>query len=42
MQEIKPVLLKNFIINDEPQLLGEIMEAVADIADKHINVPNLT
>uniref|UniRef100_A0A1X7UUA3 Uncharacterized protein n=1 Tax=Amphimedon queenslandica TaxID=400682 RepID=A0A1X7UUA3_AMPQE len=27
---------------DEPQLLGEIMEAVADIADMHINVPNLT
>ena len=26
----------------EPQLLGEIMEAVADIADMHINVPNLT
>uniref|UniRef100_A0A1X7VPZ1 Uncharacterized protein n=1 Tax=Amphimedon queenslandica TaxID=400682 RepID=A0A1X7VPZ1_AMPQE len=28
--------------DDEPQLLGEIMEAVADIADTHINVPNLT
>uniref|UniRef100_A0A1X7VBG3 ATP-dependent DNA helicase n=1 Tax=Amphimedon queenslandica TaxID=400682 RepID=A0A1X7VBG3_AMPQE len=28
--------------DDEPQLLGEIMEAVADIADRHINVPNLT
>ena len=28
--------------DDEPQLLGEIMEAVADIADMHINVPNLT
>ena len=26
--------------DDEPQLLGEIMEAVADIADMHINVPN--
>uniref|UniRef100_A0A1X7VU73 Uncharacterized protein n=1 Tax=Amphimedon queenslandica TaxID=400682 RepID=A0A1X7VU73_AMPQE len=26
----------------EPKLLGEIMEAVADIADMHINVPNLT
>ena len=23
-----------------PQLLGEIMEAVADIADMHIKVPN--
>ena len=30
--------------DDEPPLLGEIMEAVADIADMHmhINVPNLT
>ena len=28
--------------DDEPQLLGEIMEAVADIADMHINVLNLT
>uniref|UniRef100_A0A1X7UDY9 Uncharacterized protein n=1 Tax=Amphimedon queenslandica TaxID=400682 RepID=A0A1X7UDY9_AMPQE len=28
--------------DDEPQLLGEIMEAVADIADIHINAPNLT
>uniref|UniRef100_A0A1X7TSC6 Uncharacterized protein n=1 Tax=Amphimedon queenslandica TaxID=400682 RepID=A0A1X7TSC6_AMPQE len=28
--------------DDEPQLLGEIMEAVADIADIHINVANLT
>uniref|UniRef100_A0A1X7U945 Uncharacterized protein n=1 Tax=Amphimedon queenslandica TaxID=400682 RepID=A0A1X7U945_AMPQE len=28
--------------DDEPQLLGEIMEAVADIANMHINVPNLT
>ena len=28
--------------DDEPQLLGEIMEAVAEIADMHINVPNLT
>uniref|UniRef100_A0A1X7TVZ6 Uncharacterized protein n=1 Tax=Amphimedon queenslandica TaxID=400682 RepID=A0A1X7TVZ6_AMPQE len=28
--------------DDEPQLLGEIMEAVADIADMHINVPDLT
>uniref|UniRef100_A0A1X7V4W2 ATP-dependent DNA helicase n=1 Tax=Amphimedon queenslandica TaxID=400682 RepID=A0A1X7V4W2_AMPQE len=28
--------------DDEPQLLGEIMEAVADIADMHINIPNLT
>uniref|UniRef100_A0A1X7TGR5 Uncharacterized protein n=1 Tax=Amphimedon queenslandica TaxID=400682 RepID=A0A1X7TGR5_AMPQE len=28
--------------DDEPELLGEIMEAVADIADMHINVPNLT
>uniref|UniRef100_A0A1X7UQ58 Uncharacterized protein n=1 Tax=Amphimedon queenslandica TaxID=400682 RepID=A0A1X7UQ58_AMPQE len=28
--------------DDEPQLLGEILEAVADIADMHINVPNLT
>uniref|UniRef100_A0A1X7VF99 DNA helicase Pif1-like 2B domain-containing protein n=1 Tax=Amphimedon queenslandica TaxID=400682 RepID=A0A1X7VF99_AMPQE len=28
--------------DDEPQLLGEIMEAVADIADMHITVPNLT
>uniref|UniRef100_A0A1X7TVE8 Uncharacterized protein n=1 Tax=Amphimedon queenslandica TaxID=400682 RepID=A0A1X7TVE8_AMPQE len=28
--------------DDEPQLLGEIMEAVADIADMQINVPNLT
>uniref|UniRef100_A0A1X7T9G7 Uncharacterized protein n=1 Tax=Amphimedon queenslandica TaxID=400682 RepID=A0A1X7T9G7_AMPQE len=28
--------------DDEPQLLSEIMEAVADIADMHINVPNLT
>uniref|UniRef100_A0A1X7SQG3 ATP-dependent DNA helicase n=1 Tax=Amphimedon queenslandica TaxID=400682 RepID=A0A1X7SQG3_AMPQE len=28
--------------DDETQLLGEIMEAVADIADMHINVPNLT
>uniref|UniRef100_A0A1X7V7A6 Uncharacterized protein n=1 Tax=Amphimedon queenslandica TaxID=400682 RepID=A0A1X7V7A6_AMPQE len=28
--------------DDEPELLGEIMEAVADIADTHINVPNLT
>uniref|UniRef100_A0A1X7VSE4 Uncharacterized protein n=1 Tax=Amphimedon queenslandica TaxID=400682 RepID=A0A1X7VSE4_AMPQE len=27
---------------DEPQLLGEIMTAVADIDDMHINVPNLT
>uniref|UniRef100_A0A1X7TPL3 Uncharacterized protein n=1 Tax=Amphimedon queenslandica TaxID=400682 RepID=A0A1X7TPL3_AMPQE len=27
--------------DDEPQLLGEIME-VADIADMHINAPNLT
>ena len=25
-----------------PQLLGEVMEAVADIADMHINVPILT
>uniref|UniRef100_A0A1X7VHL7 Uncharacterized protein n=1 Tax=Amphimedon queenslandica TaxID=400682 RepID=A0A1X7VHL7_AMPQE len=28
--------------DDEPQLLGEIMKAVAHIADMHINVPNLT
>uniref|UniRef100_A0A1X7TR46 Uncharacterized protein n=1 Tax=Amphimedon queenslandica TaxID=400682 RepID=A0A1X7TR46_AMPQE len=28
--------------DDEPQLLSEIMEAVADIADMHINVANLT
>uniref|UniRef100_A0A1X7VIG9 ATP-dependent DNA helicase n=1 Tax=Amphimedon queenslandica TaxID=400682 RepID=A0A1X7VIG9_AMPQE len=28
--------------DDEPQLLGEIMEAVADVADMHINIPNLT
>ena len=28
--------------DDEPQLLGEIMEAVADIADMHLNVPNFT
>uniref|UniRef100_A0A1X7V8R4 Uncharacterized protein n=1 Tax=Amphimedon queenslandica TaxID=400682 RepID=A0A1X7V8R4_AMPQE len=28
--------------DDVPQLLGEIMETVADIADMHINVPNLT
>uniref|UniRef100_A0A1X7UA62 Uncharacterized protein n=1 Tax=Amphimedon queenslandica TaxID=400682 RepID=A0A1X7UA62_AMPQE len=28
--------------DDEPQLFGETMEAVADIADMHINVPNLT
>uniref|UniRef100_A0A1X7UXD5 ATP-dependent DNA helicase n=1 Tax=Amphimedon queenslandica TaxID=400682 RepID=A0A1X7UXD5_AMPQE len=28
--------------DDEPQLLGEILEAVADIADMDINVPNLT
>ena len=28
--------------DDEPQLLGEIMEAVDNIADMHINVPNLT
>uniref|UniRef100_A0A1X7UIG3 Uncharacterized protein n=1 Tax=Amphimedon queenslandica TaxID=400682 RepID=A0A1X7UIG3_AMPQE len=27
--------------DDEPQLLGEIMEAVADVADMHINLPNL-
>uniref|UniRef100_A0A1X7SJU5 Uncharacterized protein n=1 Tax=Amphimedon queenslandica TaxID=400682 RepID=A0A1X7SJU5_AMPQE len=27
---------------DEPQILGEIMEAVADMADMHIIVPNLT
>ena len=26
--------------DDEPQLLGEIIEAVADIADMHIIVPN--
>ena len=46
MPEIKPDLLKNHDNkdDDEPQLLGEIMEAVADIADMHmhINVPNLT
>uniref|UniRef100_A0A1X7UXR9 ATP-dependent DNA helicase n=1 Tax=Amphimedon queenslandica TaxID=400682 RepID=A0A1X7UXR9_AMPQE len=46
MQEIKPVSLKNFLIThkevDEPQLLCEIMEAVADIADMHIYIPNLT
>uniref|UniRef100_A0A1X7TKM4 Uncharacterized protein n=1 Tax=Amphimedon queenslandica TaxID=400682 RepID=A0A1X7TKM4_AMPQE len=28
--------------DDEPQLLGKIMDAVADIADMHIYVPNLT
>uniref|UniRef100_A0A1X7TUE5 Uncharacterized protein n=1 Tax=Amphimedon queenslandica TaxID=400682 RepID=A0A1X7TUE5_AMPQE len=28
--------------DDEPQFLGEIMEAVGDIADMHINIPNLT
>ena len=28
--------------NDEPQLLGEIMDAVNDIADMNNNVPNLT
>uniref|UniRef100_A0A1X7U615 Uncharacterized protein n=1 Tax=Amphimedon queenslandica TaxID=400682 RepID=A0A1X7U615_AMPQE len=28
--------------DDEPQLLGEIMETVADVADMDINVPNLT
>ena len=28
--------------DDEPRLLGEILEAVADIADMHINIPNLT
>uniref|UniRef100_A0A1X7TCH9 Uncharacterized protein n=1 Tax=Amphimedon queenslandica TaxID=400682 RepID=A0A1X7TCH9_AMPQE len=28
--------------DDEPELLDEIMEAVADIADMHIHVPNLT
>uniref|UniRef100_A0A1X7TBA9 Uncharacterized protein n=1 Tax=Amphimedon queenslandica TaxID=400682 RepID=A0A1X7TBA9_AMPQE len=28
--------------DDEPQLQGEIMEAVPDNADVHINVPNLT
>ena len=28
--------------DDEPQLLGEIMEAVADIANMHINGLNLT
>uniref|UniRef100_A0A1X7TWD7 Helitron helicase-like domain-containing protein n=1 Tax=Amphimedon queenslandica TaxID=400682 RepID=A0A1X7TWD7_AMPQE len=28
--------------DDEPQLQGEIMEAVPDIADMHINVPILT
>uniref|UniRef100_A0A1X7UBA3 t-SNARE coiled-coil homology domain-containing protein n=1 Tax=Amphimedon queenslandica TaxID=400682 RepID=A0A1X7UBA3_AMPQE len=27
--------------DDEPQSLSKIMEAVADIADMHINVPNL-
>ena len=46
MPEIKPVLLKkNFMITKmmmSPQLLGEVMEAVADIADMHINVPILT
>uniref|UniRef100_A0A1X7UKA3 Uncharacterized protein n=1 Tax=Amphimedon queenslandica TaxID=400682 RepID=A0A1X7UKA3_AMPQE len=42
MQAIKPVSLKNFKEDDDPQLLGEIMEAVADIADMHINVHDLT
>ena len=46
MPEIKPVLLKkNFHDNkddDEPELLGEIMEAVENIADMNINVPHLT
>uniref|UniRef100_A0A1X7U5P1 Uncharacterized protein n=1 Tax=Amphimedon queenslandica TaxID=400682 RepID=A0A1X7U5P1_AMPQE len=28
--------------DDEPELLGELMEAVAAIADMHINVSNLT
>ena len=28
--------------DDEPQLLGEIMDAVNDIADMNNNVPNLT
>uniref|UniRef100_A0A1X7SDU8 Uncharacterized protein n=1 Tax=Amphimedon queenslandica TaxID=400682 RepID=A0A1X7SDU8_AMPQE len=28
--------------DDEPQLVGETMEAVANIADRHIKVPNLT
>ena len=28
--------------DDEPQLLGEIMDAVNDIADINNNVPNLT
>ena len=40
MPEIKPV--EELHDNKESQLLGEIMEAVADIADMHINVPNLT
>uniref|UniRef100_A0A1X7TST1 ATP-dependent DNA helicase n=1 Tax=Amphimedon queenslandica TaxID=400682 RepID=A0A1X7TST1_AMPQE len=34
--------LPNNMEDDEPPLLGEIMEAVAAIADMHINVPNLT
>ena len=28
--------------DDEPQMLGEIMDAVNDIADMNNNVPNLT
>uniref|UniRef100_A0A1X7V6L5 Uncharacterized protein n=1 Tax=Amphimedon queenslandica TaxID=400682 RepID=A0A1X7V6L5_AMPQE len=38
---IKEELLNNKE-DDEPQLLGEIMEAVVDIANMPINVPNLT
>uniref|UniRef100_A0A1X7VIK8 Uncharacterized protein n=1 Tax=Amphimedon queenslandica TaxID=400682 RepID=A0A1X7VIK8_AMPQE len=44
MQKIKPVLLQKLPDNkedDEPQLLGKIIETVADTADMHINVPNL-
>uniref|UniRef100_A0A1X7UNC0 ATP-dependent DNA helicase n=1 Tax=Amphimedon queenslandica TaxID=400682 RepID=A0A1X7UNC0_AMPQE len=46
MQEIKPVFTEEELPDnkedDEPQFLGEIMEAVTNIADMHINVPNLT
>uniref|UniRef100_A0A1X7T979 Uncharacterized protein n=1 Tax=Amphimedon queenslandica TaxID=400682 RepID=A0A1X7T979_AMPQE len=35
---INPVLLTDHKEDDEPELLGQIMEAVADIADMHTNV----
>ena len=39
--EAEEAVLKNRD-DDEPQLLGEIMDAVNDIADMNNNVPNLT